>query len=103
MPFKKKHTYLLLSFSSLILTYLALELIAPHILNYVPLTMYNALQTEIRVLGQSSKVSVIPKNFIALMGDSYAQGQGDWLKKTIKNSFNSIVFLFYKKLVFSYF
>ena len=81
-----KHTYLLLSFGSLAIIYLALELIFPHILNYVPLTMYNALQAEIRILGQSSKVSVIPKNYIALVGDSYAQGQGDWLKQTIKSS-----------------
>ena len=48
--------------------------------------MYNALKTEIRILGQSSKVSVVPKSYIALVGDSYAQGQGDWLKKTIKNN-----------------
>ena len=63
-----------------------MELIIPHVLNYVPLTMYNALQTEIRVLGQSSKHSVIPNDYIALVGDSYAQGQGDWLKKHLKNS-----------------
>jgi hypothetical protein len=48
--------------------------------------MYNALENKIRVLGQSSKSSVIPKNYIALVGDSYAQGQGDWLKKMIRSN-----------------
>ena len=84
MTFKFKN--LALGFVSLILTVLSLELIVPFFLNYVPITMYNALKTEIRILGQSSKVSVVPKNYIALVGDSYAQGQGDWLKKTIKNN-----------------
>ncbi|HAX45549.1 MAG TPA: hypothetical protein DCX78_01810 [Nitrospina sp.] len=86
MSFKQKFFNFALALGSLSLTYLALELIVPHILNHVPLTMYNALQTKNRLLGQSSKSSVIPQNYIALMGDSYAQGQGDWLKETIKNS-----------------
>jgi len=86
MSFIKKPTYLLLSLGSLAITYLALELIFPQLINYVPLTMYNALKTEIRVLGQSSKSSAVPNDYIALMGDSYAQGQGSWLIKTIKNS-----------------
>ena len=86
MSFKQKFFNSALALGSLSLAYLALELIVPHILNHVPLTMYNALQTKNRLLGQSSKSSVIPQNYIALMGDSYAQGQGDWLKETIKNS-----------------
>ena len=85
MPVKKQFNYLL-SLISLTITYLALELILPFLLNHVPLTMYNALQNEIRALGQSSKNSVIPKDYIALVGDSYAQGLGDWLKNNIKNS-----------------
>ncbi len=86
MSFKQKFINLTLAFGSLCLTYLTLELIVPHILNHVPLTMYNALENKIRVLGQSSKSSVIPKNYIALVGDSYAQGQGDWLKKMIRSN-----------------
>jgi len=86
MSFKQKLINLTLAFGSLCLTYLTLELIVPHILNHVPLTMYNALENKLRVLGQSSKSSVIPQNYIALVGDSYAQGQGDWLKKVIRSS-----------------
>ena len=86
MSFKQKFINLTLAFGSLCLTYLTLELIVPHILNHIPLTMYNALENKIRVLGQSSKSSVIPKNYIALVGDSYAQGQGDWLKKMIRSN-----------------
>jgi len=86
VPFNYRLKNLTLAFGSLALTYSALELIVPYFLNHIPLTMYNALQTETRVLGQSSKDSVIPKNYIALVGDSYAQGRGDWLKKIIKNN-----------------
>ena len=86
MSSKKKLTNLVLAFGSLTLTYLALELIFPHILNHIPLTMYNGLKTEIRILGQSSKSAVVPKDYIALVGDSYALGDGDWLKKIIKNN-----------------
>ena len=75
-----------LAFGSLAMTYTALELLIPYFRNHIPLTMYNALATEIRVLGQTSKVSVVPKDYIALVGDSYAQGRGDWLKNTIKNT-----------------
>lgn len=85
MPFNKNFKYLL-SLISLAITYLGLELITPYFLNHVPLTMYNALQNEIRALGQSSKASVIPRDYIALVGDSYAQGLGDWLQKNIKSS-----------------
>jgi hypothetical protein len=31
---------------------------------------------------QSSKTEYVPRNYIALLGDSYAQGMGDWLLET---------------------
>ncbi|SVD74665.1 uncharacterized protein METZ01_LOCUS427519, partial [marine metagenome] len=86
MSYKPKLINLALAFGSLVVVYLSLELIFPHILNHVPLTMYNAIHTENRVLGQSSKSSVVPKDYIALMGDSYAEGDGDWLKNNLKNN-----------------
>ena len=86
MIFNCKLKNLTLVCCSLALTYSALELMVPYSLNHIPLTMYNALQTEIRILGQSSKVSVVPQNYIALVGDSYAQGRGDWLKNVIKSN-----------------
>jgi hypothetical protein len=37
------------------------------------------LDEGIRTLAQSSKKTTVPKNYLALCGDSYAQGMGDWL------------------------
>jgi hypothetical protein len=65
---------------SAVVTYLFLELVAFRLLlPYAPLELHGHLPREIRVLAQSSKRSTIPRDYIALVGDSYAQGYGDWL------------------------
>jgi len=53
--------------------------LAPRFLTYVPLKLHFGLRPELRLLAQVSKKSVIPENYIAIFGDSYAQGNGDWL------------------------
>ena len=65
---------------SLTLAYVALELVffravAPHLsLNIRPL-----LPDTADVLAQNSKSGTLPRGYIALLGDSYAEGLGDWL------------------------
>src|SRR4051812_47075987 len=61
-------------------TYLILEavffrLMLPHL----PLQYRVYLPDRADFLLQISKSQYIPKNYIALVGDSYAQGMGDWL------------------------
>ena len=69
-----------LLFGSVFLTFAAMEyLIGPRFLTYVPLKLHFGLRPELRLLAQVSKKSVIPENYIAIFGDSYAQGNGDWL------------------------
>jgi hypothetical protein len=48
-------------------------------LRYVPLRLHGDLPGDIRVFAQSSKTGVVPRDPVLLLGDSYAQGYGDWL------------------------
>ncbi len=67
-------------------TYLAAEaafsLVA---LCYVPLRLHGMLPDDVRVFAQSSKAGVVPRDPVLLLGDSYAQGYGDWLLETNPN------------------
>jgi len=48
-------------------------------LPHVPLRMQRDLPQDLRVFAQSSKAGVVPRDPVLLLGDSYAQGFGDWL------------------------
>ena len=63
-----------------------LEIFFPKVLNKIPLKLHGNIDPGLFVLVQSSKSSVIPKNYIALAGDSNAVGLGDWLNELKKNS-----------------
>jgi len=64
-----------------VLTYLLLELVAFRLLlPHLPLRLRGDLPKEIRVLAQASKRSTIPTDYIALVGDSYAAGFGEWFR-----------------------
>ena len=70
----------LLAAASLALTWLLLELIVvPLALPAAPLRIHAALPRALRPLAQTSKAGTLPERYIALLGDSNAQGAGDWL------------------------
>lgn len=71
----------LLLAGSVLLAYLAFELLLfPRILPELPLNKQEHLRREARILCQSSKRGPAPDpGYIALFGDSYALGMGDWL------------------------
>jgi len=54
-------------------------------LRHVPLRLQGDLPDDIRIFAQSSKVGVVPRDPILLLGDSYAQGFGDWLLEANPN------------------
>lgn len=53
--------------------------VMPFAFPLVPLKLHAAFPRGARVLAQSSKAGAVPHDYIALLGDSYAQGAGDWL------------------------
>ncbi|GJL80178.1 MAG: hypothetical protein NPINA01_31670 [Nitrospinaceae bacterium] len=48
------------------------------------MSIYVGLGRDYQVLGQSTKKSVIPKDYIAIVGDSHALGTGDWFKQAVR-------------------
>ncbi len=65
---------------SVLLTYAILEVVVFRV--FLPLTPFKvrpALPDRAEVLAQNSKRSFLPHDYVALLGDSYAEGRGDWL------------------------
>lgn len=59
--------------------------VMPFAFPLVPLKLHAAFPRGVRVLAQSSKAGAVPHDYIALLGDSYAQGAGDWLLEVNPN------------------
>jgi hypothetical protein len=76
----------LLAISAIVLTYLVAEAGFSLVgLRYIPLRLHGDLPEDVRVFAQSSKSGVVPRDPVLLLGDSYAQGLGDWLLETDPN------------------
>ncbi len=71
---------LLLVLAGLVVALLLLELVlCKPLLPHLPKAAYHHMIRELRALGQSSFAGRLPEpGFIALAGDSNAQGKGDW-------------------------
>ena len=63
------------------------EWLFPKFIGKLPLRLYGLIDKDLRVLAQSSKKNQMPKDYIALTGDSYAVGAGDWLNEVRKSNF----------------
>lgn len=69
-----------LALASVAFAYVVLEFVVfPALLPSVPLALQPYLPREIQFLAQSSKAGLVPHDYVAITGDSYAQGLGDWL------------------------
>ena len=53
----------------------------------LPLRLYGLVDKKLRILAQGSKETQFPEEYIAITGDSYAVGAGDWSTKAQKSSF----------------
>jgi len=77
---KKITANILIVILTLIFVYLFLELIFfRFFLSWLPLKTHWFIESPVRSLAQSSKKGTIPHDYIALLGDSHAQGLGDWM------------------------
>jgi hypothetical protein len=76
----------ILAISATVVAYLAAEAAFSLVgLRYIPLRLQGDLPEDVRVFAQSSKTGVVPRDPVLLLGDSYAQGFGDWLLETDHN------------------
>lgn len=72
--------------SSLLAVYLVLEIAGTRLLiSNASLDLQAHFPPAMRVLAQSSKKNVVPADYILLLGDSYAQGSGDWFLEADKS------------------
>jgi len=60
------------------LLYGGIEAVFPSLVPYVPLSLQRFLLPAVVPLAASSKSRLVPHDYTALLGDSYAQGEGDW-------------------------
>ena len=60
---------------SLLLTTLLLEVAFRMCLPWLPLRFRGYLPAEAGVVAQTSKQGLLPKDYIAILGDSYARGR----------------------------
>lgn len=76
----RKLANLVLLASVIAATFLVLEyFLENYLITKTPVKLHFSLPTALAVLAQSSKTGRIPEKYIAIVGDSYAQGKGDWL------------------------
>src|SRR5689334_17503170 len=54
-------------------------------LQFVPLGLQRYLSADVSIFAQSSKAGIEPLDPVILLGDSYAQGAGDWLEEADPN------------------
>lgn len=76
---KKLISNLVLSASVVVAVWLVLEVSFALNLHRLPLRYHGFLPPPLRLIAQSSKKGLLPKKYVAVFGDSYAQGKGDWL------------------------
>ena len=65
-----------------------LELASPHFLHKVPLYLHAAIDPGLLGLAQTSKRSLIPDDYILILGDSNAIGLGEWFNESLKDRRN---------------
>jgi hypothetical protein len=85
VDYKTTFFNILLSIVSIFVLYVIIEtLVYPSFLPLIPLKFHEYIGS-IDTLAQSSKKHLSPKNYIALVGDSYAAGAGTWLLEADPN------------------
>ena len=65
-----------------------LELAFPYFLHKVPLYLHAAIDPGLLGLAQISKRSLIPDDYILILGDSNAAGLGEWFNESLKDGRN---------------
>jgi hypothetical protein len=62
--------------------------VMPWIAYLAPLSVRAWLPAPMYVLGQRSKAGLLPRDYVLVLGDSYAEGQGDWFDSVWKQGGN---------------
>ena len=93
MNLKKLPVNFILMLGTIFLFFLVGELLFPYVLQKIPIKLQGNVDRELLTLVQSSKKSIVPNNYIAIVGDSYAAGIGEWLYHERKQTLTLILIL----------
>ena len=66
--------------ASIALALVLIEIILRTSVEYMPLSYQKYLPRDVRIIAQTTKDRLIPESYVALLGDSYAAGWGDWYR-----------------------
>jgi len=83
---------LALVLASVAVCLLMLEIAMRWSVPHLPLRFHKYLHDDVFVLAQHAKRGFVPQDYIAILGDSYAQGAGDWYLETAESSRGSDAF-----------
>ncbi len=89
MKFLIENKNIALLFASIFLFIFILEIFFTKVLNKLPLKFHGLINPRLFALVQSSKNSVIPENYIALVGDSNAAGIGEFYEAQKNNTLDN--------------
>jgi hypothetical protein len=73
-----------LVFGGICLSLMGLEIALRLFATHLPLRFQKYLPEDVKILAQSSKRGELPRTYIAVLGDSYAAGQGDWYDEAVR-------------------
>jgi hypothetical protein len=74
---------------ALLIGWALLELaVLPYLGAFLPLSVRARLPTPTYILSQRSKAGVLPHDYCLVLGDSFAEGQGDWLTSALREGGN---------------
>ena len=73
---------------ALLIVLAAVELALPIATSRLPLGERTYLPAPLFILSQTSKSSLVPQDYILLLGDSYAVGGGDWMLQGLEEGGN---------------
>jgi hypothetical protein len=66
------------------LSFIAVEIALRLFATRLPLRFQKYLPEDVKILAQSSKRGELPRAYVAVLGDSYAVGQGDWYDEAVR-------------------
>ena len=75
---------LVLVFVAVCLSFIAVEIALRLFATRLPLRFQIYLPEDVKILAQSSKRGELPRAYVAVLGDSYAAGQGDWYDEAVQ-------------------
>jgi hypothetical protein len=71
---------------SIIVVLAIIEVILRVSVGHMPLNYQKYLPADVKIMAQTTKDELVPESYVAILGDSYASGWGDWYRRSLDES-----------------